>query len=281
MNEEIQQLIDNINAVITTNGNEEITGDILNSILNEMVSVLYGITGDPQYLNTFAKDNLVDAINELDDLLGQINTIKLFSGTQDPNTFDVNGGEYEVRDFYMQTSNLGTIALWIYTGVIGVQWLNLTSKDSDVIFVVNRPTTGIQNKLYIQTSDNTMWRYVAGVGAWVQLGGSSEEVQAILYTPQDLTLEQQGIARDNIGVSSIFKQLFTYNSNANPTKSFQLNFIPTSVVYLTDTGSFLEGSDVGKTDYSIDTETAILTINVALKDSAEIIICYEHQNQTP
>lgn len=200
MDEDISQLIDNINAVIKTNGNEEITGEILNSILNQIVSVFYGITGDKQYLNTETKDNLVDAINELQDLLGQINTIKLLSGTANPNTVPPNGGDYEVRDFYMQTSNLGTIALWIYTGVIGVEWLNLTAKESDIVFVSNLPTNGNSTKLYIRTSDNTIWRWQLGgsvqypVSTFVQIGGGN--VGTLQSVTENGNITDKGIILD-------------------------------------------------------------------------------------
>lgn len=170
---------------------------------------------------------------------------------------------------------------------VGGNFLIINGLKEQVI-VNDLPATGLEVQTYVRRSDNTFWRWTAGGSVqyptpqFIQIGGGgSVEVDAVLFTEQDLTLEQQGIARDNIGVSSIFKQLFSYNSTTNPTKSFQLNFIPTNVVYLTDTGSFLQGTDVGKTDYSIDTETAILTINVDLMNNAEIIICYEHQNQTP
>lgn len=220
---------------------------------------------------------------------GQSFGIKINDGNNDlPNGYALLGGPLGVyigNDtllFALQDSPNGNFA------DVGGNFLIINGLKEQVI-VNELPATGLEVQTYVRQSDNTLWRWTAGgtvqypTPQFVQIGESQTPVtlDAVLFTPQDLTLEQQGIARDNQGISSTFKQLFNYSSTTNPTKSFQLNFIPTSVVYLTDTNSFLQGSDVGKTDYSIDTETAILTINVALKDSAEIIICYEHQNQNP
>lgn len=53
-----------INANIKTNGNQEITGQVMNSVLNQMVDEMGGDIGDVSELNTSDKSSLVAAINE-------------------------------------------------------------------------------------------------------------------------------------------------------------------------------------------------------------------------
>lgn len=53
-----------INANIKTNGNQEITGQVMNSVLIQMVDEMGGDIGDVSELNTSDKSSLVAAINE-------------------------------------------------------------------------------------------------------------------------------------------------------------------------------------------------------------------------
>lgn len=63
------ELIADINARITTNGSQEITGDILNDILVNTATQINDLTGVLAALNTTNKSNLVAAINEVMSLI--------------------------------------------------------------------------------------------------------------------------------------------------------------------------------------------------------------------
>lgn len=80
MNDRINDLLDLINQYIKLNGNQEITGDIANLVMSEMVIVLNDIIGNPDDLNTIDKTNLVGAINE---------TLSLFDSIQSPSDGNV------------------------------------------------------------------------------------------------------------------------------------------------------------------------------------------------
>lgn len=172
MNTQIQQALDLINDIFVANGAQEITGENSNAVLQKIVYSIYSLTGDNTDLETVAKDSLVEAINEVNGLVNQLNSIKLYTGTEDPNVTPPNGGNFNTLDFYMRQQNVGgnmvNIDLFINTSIPGVNWLSLLNKDN--IFVSTLPTTGDSTKLYIRTSDNTLWRFVSGLGVWAQLG---------------------------------------------------------------------------------------------------------------
>lgn len=176
MNPAVLVALNLINEIFVANGNQEITGTNSNPVLKAILNSLYGITGDTEYLTTFDKTNLVSAINEVNDLVGQINSIKLFSGDSNPNALPPNGGDFELRDFYAQTSGGGNIALWIYTGVGVNGWVNLNKEE--VLFVNALPTIGTVNILYVRRTDDSIWGWHNGSGGgdpaeWRQLGGGA------------------------------------------------------------------------------------------------------------
>lgn len=112
---------------------------------------------------------------------------------------------------------------------------------------------------------------------WVkQLVADSSSPYGILYIPQDLDEEEKAQARDNIGMTSNYKQYFIYNETDNPTKVFTLDFSPTNVHYVFADRTPLWGEDVDETEYTIDIEAKELTIDYAITDGDKIVIYYEH-----
>lgn len=165
-----------IDEIFVANGNQEITGTNSNPVLRAILQSLYSITGNNLELETVAKDNLVDAINEVNGLVSQIDSIQLYTGSPNPNTTPPNGGNTNVLDFYSQTSAGNAIALWIKTGIPGIGWLNLT--ENQIEFVTNLPTTGVGYKLYLRRSDYTLWAYnVLSIPAsWIQVGNTNNTI---------------------------------------------------------------------------------------------------------
>lgn len=159
MNPVITAIIAAINSNIVTNGEQNITAVILNPILDGIVDTLYGIAGNNQDLQTAAKNNLVAAINELKNQLDLINPIEHYNGGADPNVEPPNGGDFNVLDFYTQTGVGGAEALWIYTGVPSIGWLNLTGNLNSVLYTAQNLTIpqkkqALLNLGYIEINEN-------------------------------------------------------------------------------------------------------------------------------
>lgn len=116
-----------INANITTNGNNEITGAILNSVLQAMLTQPNDLIGDLTDLNTDVSTDIVAAINWI---LTQLDAgAQIHSGIPDPNV--TPPAEYSIGDLYSQTNvGLTPVSLWIYSGV---SWVNLSGYLSDVL----------------------------------------------------------------------------------------------------------------------------------------------------
>lgn len=135
MNPDVQAAITLINSIFVANGVQAITGTNSNAVLNAMIAALYEITGNNEDLDTAAKNNLVAAINELKNQIDAIDAINKFTGGADPNVEPPNGGDFDTGDIYIQTTETGAIAYWIYTGIEpSIGWLNLTANLSSVLY---------------------------------------------------------------------------------------------------------------------------------------------------
>lgn len=122
-----QETIDLINSRIKANGNQEITGNILNGVLLEMLGQINDLTGDLSELTTADRTNLVAAINEIKNSQ-QDTGIQVFSGVVNPNYLPPVA--YDVADFFNQVEPLtnDTIALWQYNGI---RWFLVGGENSD------------------------------------------------------------------------------------------------------------------------------------------------------
>lgn len=135
-----QQAIELINQWIITNGNNEITADVLRPILLAMVQASEDVTGDPSDLNTSANENLVAAINEINQALATINNggVKLYTGTADPN--DTPPVSFNNADFYMQVDGSNNpMILFQYNGF---EWIpnGGNASNPDMIISMDEPT---------------------------------------------------------------------------------------------------------------------------------------------
>lgn len=111
-------VISQINTFIVANGNNEITANVLNPILEIITDFANNHMGDLDNLTTDQTDTLVDAINSLKQNINDIvgNSVQLHVGNANPN--DEPPLLYNYGDFYMQLSPLDNdpIQLWQFNG---------------------------------------------------------------------------------------------------------------------------------------------------------------------
>jgi len=108
-----------INTYIVANGNNEITANVLNPILDAILDFANNNIGDLDNLTTDEKNSVVEAINSLkqnfDDLVN--NGVQLYTGIDDPNV--TPPPTYNYADFYMQLDiDSLPVKLWQWNGFI-------------------------------------------------------------------------------------------------------------------------------------------------------------------
>jgi hypothetical protein len=119
------QVIDLINQYIITNGNNEITANILNPVLQFITDFANNTIGDLEDLTTDEQDNIVNAINSIkqnfDDLVNK--GIQLHTGINNPN--EVSPSSYNYADFYMQIDiDNYPVQLWQWDGFTWIKSLS-------------------------------------------------------------------------------------------------------------------------------------------------------------
>ncbi len=182
----LAQVIAKINSDITTNGNEEITGLVLNSVLLDIVAQINDLTGKLEDLNTDDVTSIVNAINSLKQELDNfINSqTGALSGFNDPNETAPIGFDGRVGTIYLKMSTIGAETIpesyWIYTSVSDVGWLNLTADDTFKMVVVDHytdlPAQGQTNRIYfVQDESNTyIWNVNIFPNDYILVGGVVE-----------------------------------------------------------------------------------------------------------
>jgi len=161
-----QEVLDLINAFIVANGNNEITANVLNPILEEMVKQPNLLIGVLSQLQTADQTNLVNAINEVYNMFGTISDagIRLYEGTNNPNT--TPPGEYNIADFYIEKDLLNNpVKLWQYNGIIWVSMLTIYDIINDGLTGTN--TTWSSDKIVDEISTA-----VAGAGTVTEVTGT-------------------------------------------------------------------------------------------------------------
>lgn len=129
------EVLTQINTYIVANGNNEITANVLNPILQIMTDFTNNTIGDLADLTTDENDTIVDAINSLKANVDTITdgSVQLYTGTDDPN--DVPPPSYTYADFYMQLDiDSLPVYLWQYNGI---EW---------VTGMIVPPADGMQTK---------------------------------------------------------------------------------------------------------------------------------------
>src|SRR6478735_4718394 len=113
------QVLTQINTYIVANGNNEITGPVLNAVLDLILDFANNNIGNLDTLTTDQKNSVVEAINSLkqnfDDLIN--NGVQLYTGIYNPN--DTPPPTYNYADFYMQVDIYSLpVKLWQWNGFV-------------------------------------------------------------------------------------------------------------------------------------------------------------------
>lgn len=125
-------VITQINTYIVANGNNEITANVLNPILQIMTNFTNNNIGDLNSLTTDQKNSVVEAINSLkqnfDDLVN--NGVQLYTGIDDPNV--TPPPTYTYADFYMQLDiDSLPVKLWQWNGFLWTDASEEPATESD------------------------------------------------------------------------------------------------------------------------------------------------------
>jgi hypothetical protein len=149
-------VIGQINTFIVANGNNEITANVLNPILDLITDFANNHMGDLGTLTTDETDNLVEAINSLkqniEDITG--NSVQLYEGVGDPN--DTPPTSFNDADFFMQISPIDNepIQLWQFDGFNWVEVGN--SNESGTIVAESFVYDGLDNTFVVEGIISTL-----------------------------------------------------------------------------------------------------------------------------
>lgn len=126
-------VISQIDTFIVTNGNNEITANVLNPILKVITDFANNTIGNLEDLTTDENSTVVSALNSLVQDIQDITSsgIQLHTGYDDPN--DTPPSSYNYADFYMQLDELddSPIKLWQWNGFEWLDYSEVPSTNSD------------------------------------------------------------------------------------------------------------------------------------------------------
>lgn len=127
------QVLTQINTYIVANGNNEITANVLNPILQFMLDFANNNIGDLSTLTTDEQNSIVEAINSLKENFNELtnNGVQLHTGINNPNITPPS--TYNYADFYMQVDpdDQAPLFLWQFNGF---NWTNETSVPDSFFF---------------------------------------------------------------------------------------------------------------------------------------------------
>jgi hypothetical protein len=133
------QLITLINTYIVANGNNEITANVLNPILQALAEFTNNKIGDLDTLTTSDKTSVVNSINSLKTDFNNLNNngVQLHIGYDSP--LVTPPSTYNYADFYMELDSLddSPIQLWQWSGTEWNTYSNVYSKAEIDLIVAN------------------------------------------------------------------------------------------------------------------------------------------------
>lgn len=135
------EIITLINNEITSNGNNEITAEVLRPVLTAMVNQINDLVGSADNLPS-GETNVIDALNSI-----APQNIQIHTGTADPNITPPSS--FGLGDFYSQTLSSVIIAFWQYNGIL---WTEILSREEQKL----RTTYFIAGNLDIRSYDDTV-----------------------------------------------------------------------------------------------------------------------------
>jgi len=119
-----------INSFIISNGNNEITANVLNPVLKVILDFANSSIGNLGLLTTSDTDTIVEAINSLKTDFDNLNNsgVQLLSGYDDPNV--TPPVTYNYADFYMEldVTDDSPIQLWQWNGTAWTTYSSVYSK---------------------------------------------------------------------------------------------------------------------------------------------------------
>lgn len=128
-------VLSQINTYIVANGNNDITANVLNPILELILDFANNTIGDLEDLTTDENSTVVAALNSLvQNILDITNgSVKLHTGYDDPNV--TPPASYNYADFFMQLDPLdeSPIKLWQWNGFEWLDYSEVPSTNSDNI----------------------------------------------------------------------------------------------------------------------------------------------------
>lgn len=137
-----------INTQIVTNGNNEITAEVLNPVLSAIVNQINDLVGNASNL-PIGETNVIDALNSITP-----QNIQIHTGTANPN--DTPPSSFNVGDFYSQTLSSIIIAFWQYNGI---QWVEVLSRSEQK---VRNVVEGVGNYNVLPTDDCVIYKAIWG-----------------------------------------------------------------------------------------------------------------------
>ena len=173
-----------INDWIYTNGNNEITADTLNPVLQAIRSFTYGITGNKEDLSTTTQDTLVAAINEVLGLIVNYpNAILLIRGVEDPNV--VAPPSYRIADFYLLVDGSNNpIQLYQYDGFSWIEIGGSNSANFNTIITYTGATITVPSGYsgVVYNMSNSLFCTYTVVGTTLTIGSNAENGDILNFT---------------------------------------------------------------------------------------------------
>lgn len=168
-------VINQINTYIIANGNNEITANVLNPILQIITDFTNNNIGDLNDLTTSANETVVASINSLKTDFDNLsnNGVQLYTGYDDPNVTPPPVFNY--ADFFMQLDSFddSPVLLWQFNGF---EWVTSMIVTSNFPKGIEYTAVGGETSFNIATTvEATMmfWNGVPQSGTkWSQFGSS-------------------------------------------------------------------------------------------------------------
>lgn len=128
-----EDVLSQINTYIVTNGNNEITADVLNPILELILNFSNNNIGDLSALTTDETNSIVEAINSLKLAFDNLNNtgVQLHTGYDDPNITPPSS--YNYGDFFMELdiADDSPVKLWQWNGFEWLDYSEVPATESD------------------------------------------------------------------------------------------------------------------------------------------------------
>lgn len=143
-----EEIIGLINSQLPTNGNNEITADVLRPVLIAMVEQINALVGDASNLPD-GSNTVIEAINNIPS-----SGIQVLTGVANPN--DIPPPDFETGDFYLQDGGSPNSRFWQFNSI---DWIEILSpenqKKRNLRIVTGNTNVAIDDDVIIYNGANT------------------------------------------------------------------------------------------------------------------------------